>query len=276
MKKKTNEGLSLADFDVERILTETSHMDMDMDEGCGYDHDEDMDEGYGKMRETHDPSSEIAMTREMAQKLFKALCKDQPDDAMIDKIVDAMIECGSEKGETLDVSDISKCMSKLKTMVDGGDEDEFEDRAEGDGEEAGDEAGDEHEGKTKLMADDDMDDDDDGIPDWEDEKQHTPNRATQGHRDDDKDDDDKPKPKRDNDDDNDDDDKEETKESARKHKGKKNRTDESLVAMGMAGIKGTKRNPGSILDDMPAPVEDDDAEIAMIARRSGLDNWWKN
>lgn len=281
MKSKANEGLSLADFDTDGLLTESqrgtarelSEMHDDFEDDMNSDLDMDMNGGHEHdptMKETHDPDSDLAMTRAFAEKLFGAIANQNPDDGMIGTIIDGVLACGAEKGETLDVEDIGSCMAKIKELHAGGDADaemgdgdmdgdmemdsdddgelEYEDKAEGDGEEAGAEAGPEHEGKTKLMADndgDDDDDDDDGTSGQDRESysddQDRDNYTAEGSEDD-------------------------------RMKGQK-RTDESFVAMGMAGIQGTHRGNDASIADVDLQEEDDDAEIQMLLRRSGMKYW---
>lgn len=163
---------------------------------------------------------------------------------------------------------------------------EFEDKAEGDGEPAGPEGGEEHEGKTKLMDKDDVEETvgasgpTGGFGNEKNSKKIKPvnqntskgsgpgggssgnygqdgsipavasgsERATPGAPLD--------------------------KEGGGHTVApiSESRVDENMVAVGMAAIGGVMRYSGNGPDIDPA---DPDAEIKMIRRRAGLENWWK-
>lgn len=163
---------------------------------------------------------------------------------------------------------------------------EFEDKAEGDGEQAGPEGGEEHEGKTKLMDKDDANETvgasgpTGGFGNEKNSKavkpvnQNTTKGSGPGGGNTDNGGQDGGIPAV-------------AKGSERAVPGaplsneggghtvapiSESRTDETIVAVGMAAIGGVMRYSGNGPDIDP---DDPDAEIKMIRRRAGLPNWWK-
>ena len=225
------------------------------------------------VKEHNMAAGEIAVTQALLVKILKAAAKAQLDDAKLSMIAQAVADCCNED-RTLDVEDIGQIQSKLQELVGGGaqpsdtdgaednmdadmdadiaddsegsdegsdegseesdEENEFEDKAEGDGEVAGPEGGEEHEGKTKLMAGESEED----AEEDEDEDEEKLNEF-KGKPEDWKKKDDKKDPKK----------KEKVKEAW------------------MAKIGGFSPNAAPLKE---IDLDDEDAEIAMIKRRSGI------
>lgn len=267
-------------------------------EECGDDMEMDV-------REHNMGEGEIAFTADFLHKVLVAVSEQSPDEDKLNALCDGLKSAQSAKGDSaLDDSDWSAISSAASESYGGGsdeeDEPEFEDRAAGDGEIAGPEGGDRHEGKTKMMDDygdlwDDEDDDEDDYDYDKDAeeasmKRRKPRKSMQyegeGHKKAPKVNDFGQKPSKDGGSNNipehpkgkdlgaadnvfskgEPSPKNSKPLAAESHK----KLDEAIM-LGMGSIPGTIRNTH---DDVPTDADWDD-EIAMIKRRSGMQNWWK-
>ena len=114
-KKKVEEGnmdLTYRDLGL-KILNEA-----EMGQGVsGYAED------YHGMRETHEPGhGEIAMSRELLDKLLMAVSKQSPEKEELDAICQGLESASSQKGETLDVEDVDMIKSEMSKAFSGGGE----------------------------------------------------------------------------------------------------------------------------------------------------------
>jgi len=80
-------------------------------------------EDYHGMRETHEPGhGEIAMSRELLDKLLMAVSKQSPEKEELDAICQGLESASSQKGETLDVEDVDMIKSEMSKAFSGGGE----------------------------------------------------------------------------------------------------------------------------------------------------------
>ncbi len=108
--KNVKEGLTWEDIglDINEVAGRMSDHDVTLeDETC---------EGCGEMMdETHDTGAgEVAFTPELLKKLMSAVRDQSPDDDKLQRMCDALKDASSEKGATLDDSDMGSIMDKYK------------------------------------------------------------------------------------------------------------------------------------------------------------------
>ena len=298
---------------------------LQIDEECGCDGQSGYDIGMyddepSMTNEAEGGAAGVAMSRDLLDRLLKDVRDQQPDDAKLGYICSGIEAAASEKGSELGVEDIAMIMGEIKEAFSGQDVDNdgdaapvdnapeqqddeyasdeedaptsvgFEDKAEGDGEEAGPEGGEEHEGKTKLMDKDDVDETvgasgstgpTGGFGNEKNDKaikpvsQNTTKGSGPGGSNSDNYGQDGSIPAV-------------PKGSQRGTPGapltpegsgktvdpisESEQIDEAMVAVGMAAIGGVMRSTGDGPEIDPA---DPDAELKMIRRRAGLAEWWK-
>ena len=179
------------EVDESKLSWEDIGLQIDEECGCGGEEGYGIgmyDDEPSMTNETEGAPAGVSMSRDLLDRLLKDIRDQQPDDDKLGYICSGIEAASSEKGGELGVEDIQMIMGEIKEAFSGQDVDNdgdvgaepvdnapeqqddeyasdeedsptsvgFEDKAEGDGEEAGPEGGEEHEGKTKLMDKDDV------------------------------------------------------------------------------------------------------------------------
>lgn len=312
--------------DMDESILSWEDIGLQIDEAeCGCDGQSGYDIGMyddepSMTNEAEGGAAGVAMSRDLLDRLLKDVRDQQPDDAKLGYICSGIEAAASEKGSELGMEDIAMIMGEIREAITGQDVDNdgdaapvdnapeqqddelasdeedsptsvgFEDKAEGDGEEAGPEGGEEHEGKTKLMDKDDVEETvgasgstgpTGGFGNEKADKAIKPvnQNTTKGSG-----------PGGSNTDNYGQDDSIPAvpKGSQRGTPGapltpegegrtvdpisESEQIDEAMVAVGMAPIGGVMRSTGDGHEIDPA---DPDAELKMIRRRAGLADWWK-